>query len=466
MKKLLGAKLRKPNRARVIFASVIKPHTIFPKIFSLRDKQSPVYDQFYGTCEAYTGIDVKEFQQIRDTGKYTALSAKGLYILCKQNDGNPQEQGTDTGTMLNVGNGGIPLRDDCPDTDPGTYDQYMQGLTPQAVENAGKFRFGGHAELYTDAEIMTAVTLYGNCPITIAVYEDYLSTDKNGVIQQPIGSLVGYHEVSIIGWDNSHTKSPQNLWEIKNHWGTSWADNGYGFLPAIIAGQPSYLEADSVVDWIDPQIAGAPMYLSYPTADPKITQPFGANFNDPDGKPHYAKYGLAGHEGIDFHAPLNTPVYACDMGTVIFAATNGDYGQCIKIQHSWGVSLYAHLAVYKVKIGDTVNPGLQIALSGQTGDAMMTAPHLHFGIKINGVSNPPFKDYVDPAPYFSKGDRMLVFFQVKGVSTIWTLMDGAWVGFSDMTAFNNYVSGRQNVVLQLDQIEFAKIKANPDVFKS
>jgi len=65
-----------------------------------------------------------------------------------------------------------------------------------------------------------------------------------------------------------------------------------------------------------------------------------------------------------------------------------------------------------------------------------------------------------------KKKRMLVFFQVKGSATIWMLLDGQWVGFSDPTAFNNYVDGRPNVVIELDQSEFAKLQANPDVFKS
>jgi hypothetical protein len=62
--------------------------------------------------------------------------------------------------------------------------------------------------------------------------------------------------------------------------------------------------------------------------------------------------------------------------------------------------------------------------------------------------------------------RMLVFFQVPGTQTKWALMDGAWVGFSDMTAFNNYVSGRPFVTINIGQSEFIKLKANADVFKS
>lgn len=66
----------------------------------------------------------------------------------------------------------------------------------------------------------------------------------------------------------------------------------------------------------------------------------------------------------------------------------------------------------------------------------------------------------------TKGVRMLVFFQVIGEATIWSLMDGEWVGFADETAFSNYIAGRPNTVIQLAQTEFAKLLSNSDVFKS
>lgn len=65
-----------------------------------------------------------------------------------------------------------------------------------------------------------------------------------------------------------------------------------------------------------------------------------------------------------------------------------------------------------------------------------------------------------------KGKRMLVFFQVTGMLTVWTLMDGQWVGFADPTALNNYIGGRPYSVIQVVETEFNKLKANPDVFKS
>ena len=72
----------------------------------------------------------------------------------------------------------------------------------------------------------------------------------------------------------------------------------------------------------------------------------------------------------------------------------------------------------------------------------------------------------NPWTLIPKGNfRMLVFFQVKGNQTIWSLMDGMWVGFANPTVFANYVNNRPNVLLQLDQVEFNKLTANVDVFK-
>lgn len=64
-----------------------------------------------------------------------------------------------------------------------------------------------------------------------------------------------------------------------------------------------------------------------------------------------------------------------------------------------------------------------------------------------------------------KGPVMLVFFQVKGNATLWTLDQGQWVGFSDMTAFKSYVGGRPTTIVELDQSEFNKVTINPNVHK-
>lgn len=111
------------------------------------------------------------------------------------------------------------------------------------------------------------------------------------------------------------------------------------------------------------------------------------------------------HNGIDFAVPRRTPVLATDAGTVNYADNVPDQDGCgIIISHLWGLSLYWHLEKVIATLGTVVRKGDLIGLSGQTG--YVTGPHLHFGIKVTGQSNPSMRDWVDPAPYF--GEEPLV----------------------------------------------------------
>jgi len=98
-----------------------------------------------------------------------------------------------------------------------------------------------------------------------------------------------------------------------------------------------------------------------------------------------ARFGLPGHNGIDWGLPVGTPVLAVDAGKVIVRHTSATgFGRYIKLQHSWGQSLYAHLDEFQVEIGDEVERGQRVGLSGDSG--FSTGPHLHFGIRISPYS--------------------------------------------------------------------------------
>lgn len=97
------------------------------------------------------------------------------------------------------------------------------------------------------------------------------------------------------------------------------------------------------------------------------------------------------HKGIDLAAPEGTPVYACKGGRAV-SCIHGDpvFGNCIILLHDGGMtSVYAHLSKILIEKGDIVQTGKEIGLVGQTGAA--TGPHLHFEIRINGVSTDPQK---------------------------------------------------------------------------
>ena len=87
------------------------------------------------------------------------------------------------------------------------------------------------------------------------------------------------------------------------------------------------------------------------------------------------------------------PVYATRGGTVITAVTSDSgYGIYVLIDHGGGYSsLYAHMSVRYVNVGDTVQKGQMIGRVGSTGNS--TGPHIHLEISKNGT-------LVDPMSFF------------------------------------------------------------------
>jgi murein DD-endopeptidase MepM/ murein hydrolase activator NlpD len=91
---------------------------------------------------------------------------------------------------------------------------------------------------------------------------------------------------------------------------------------------------------------------------------------------------------------MGTAVVAADGGTVIYAGSNGGYGNSVGIKHANGmVTYYNHLSGWNVKVGDQVAQGQQIAQVGSTG--ISTGPHLDF--KIMDTDGEP----VDPEKYLA-----------------------------------------------------------------
>ena len=97
------------------------------------------------------------------------------------------------------------------------------------------------------------------------------------------------------------------------------------------------------------------------------------------------------HNGVDFYAKENTPVYAAASGTVKVAKYNeGGYGYYVAVDHGSFGTLYAHLNSISVNEGSTVAAGKLIGYSGSTG--AVTGPHLHFELRIG-----PYDDFWDRA---------------------------------------------------------------------
>ena len=99
---------------------------------------------------------------------------------------------------------------------------------------------------------------------------------------------------------------------------------------------------------------------------------------------------LTMHAGVDFAAPLGTPIFAAAGGVVIGAETHPFYGNAVTIDHGNDIStLYAHASKLVVKVGDIVKRGQKVAEVGTTGRS--TGPHLHFEVHVKGQAQNPAK---------------------------------------------------------------------------
>ena len=106
------------------------------------------------------------------------------------------------------------------------------------------------------------------------------------------------------------------------------------------------------------------------------------------------------HKGVDYAAPLGTPVHATMPGVVSGDSISSDYGNAILIDHPNGYStLYAHLSNKEVSPGSQVNAGQEIGKVGQSGNT--TGPGLHYEVR-KGKNNP-----VNPGELGSMGGSPL-----------------------------------------------------------
>ena len=121
------------------------------------------------------------------------------------------------------------------------------------------------------------------------------------------------------------------------------------------------------------------------------------------------------HKGIDFSAPVGTPVYATGDGVVKTVIRSGrGLGNQIIIDHGYGyTTLYASMDELDVRQGAQVKRGDQIGTVGDTG--LSVAPHLHYEIHMNG-------DPMNPINYFflelspDDYDRLIVISMMSGQS--------------------------------------------------
>jgi murein DD-endopeptidase MepM/ murein hydrolase activator NlpD len=119
----------------------------------------------------------------------------------------------------------------------------------------------------------------------------------------------------------------------------------------------------------------------------RLMSPFGGRTDPLNGEG-------AMHTGVDLAASMGTPVHATADGIVSHASWANQYGNLVVIDHGDGMqTYYAHLSAFSVIEGQEIRRGDVLGHSGATG--RVTAPHLHYEVRIGGTPVNPYKYLAD-----------------------------------------------------------------------
>ncbi len=110
------------------------------------------------------------------------------------------------------------------------------------------------------------------------------------------------------------------------------------------------------------------------------------------GRRHPILNTIRAHRGVDYAAPMGTPVRATADGRIRSIGNGAGYGRVVEMQHGdvYG-TLYAHLSRFArgLSRGSFVKQGQVIGYVGKSG--LATGPHLHYEFRISGVHRDPLK---------------------------------------------------------------------------
>lgn len=148
------------------------------------------------------------------------------------------------------------------------------------------------------------------------------------------------------------------------------------------------------VDYYSPEgLSNHPSILRAPLSYTRISSYFSKNRFQP------ILHFFRPHLGVDYAAPVGTPIKAAGDGVITQMTRMGGYGNEIVIRHDATYStLYAHLQSYAggVRTGDVVHQGQVIGYVGSSG--LATGPHLHYEIRVNHVAMNPLTVTLPGAP--------------------------------------------------------------------
>lgn len=125
-------------------------------------------------------------------------------------------------------------------------------------------------------------------------------------------------------------------------------------------------------------------FLRTPIEFARVTSGFGA-------RRHPVLNRMRMHRGVDYAAPIGTPIFAAGEGRVKFAGWQSGFGRTVILDHGNGITtLYAHMSrLGPYRVGQRVRQGTTIGFVGMSG--LATGPHLHYEFRVRGVHKDPLR---------------------------------------------------------------------------
>jgi murein DD-endopeptidase MepM/ murein hydrolase activator NlpD len=182
--------------------------------------------------------------------------------------------------------------------------------------------------------------------------------------------------------------------KISRIYGTQYNGSGSSVtaIPFIQDGTESYFDADG--NSLRKAFLKAPLQFS------RISSRFSS------GRMHPILRIVRPHFGLDYAAPVGTPVHAIGDGKIISATTENGSGKMVRIQHN---SVYATAYLHLSRFGEEITPGKFVKqgdVIGYVGSSgLSTGPHLDFRFYQNGYPIDPLKVDAPSVEPVSEGNR-------------------------------------------------------------